>query len=114
MQHATDSITSGQILHLGQALFYHCGLEEKIPVSIIHPFNVEGGKTIWFSVYSLPVITESSNVFAGELFFYRKSVPYCITLEGLAYVASAASPVIRFEVAQMHHRILATGIETER
>ena len=98
------------LLKLGQAMFHYCDDNEKLPVGIIHSFTDTGNQTIGFPVLSLPAEARASNSFAGELFFYRKAIPFYITVKGTAEICSRSPLYIRFAIEHLTvHELMANG-----
>src|SRR4051812_15832854 len=89
------------LFELGQAMFHYYDRNIKLPIGIIHSFTDDGNHTIAFSVLSLPVEAQAGDSFAGELFFYRKAAPFCITLKGIAEICSRSPFYIRFAVERL-------------
>ena len=89
------------LFELGQAMFHYCDQNAKLPVGIIHSFTDNGNRVIAFPVLSLPAEARGSDSFAGELFFYRKAMPFCITVKGIAEICSRSPFYIRFAVEHM-------------
>ena len=89
------------LVELGQAMFHYCDQNEKLPVGIIHSFTDDGSRSIFFTVLSLPAEARTGDSFAGELFFYRKSIPFCITVKGTAEICSRSPFYIRFAVEHL-------------
>jgi len=89
------------LFQLGQAMFHYCDQNEKLPIGIILSFTDDGKHTISFPVLSLPAEARSGDSFAGELFFYRKAVPFCITVKGTAEISGRSPFYIRFAVEHL-------------
>ena len=89
------------LFELGQAMFHYCDQNAKLPVGIIQSFADDGNRVIAFPVLSLPAEARVSNSFAGELFFYRKAMPFCITVKGIAEICNRSPFYIRFSVEHM-------------
>jgi len=103
MGNTTNSyFTENRLLHLGQAMFYNCsGMYEKLPICIIRPFNVEKEDVIWFTIDALPVTDQACNVFAAELFFYKKGEYYSANVEGVAELLFLESLCVKFTVTKV-------------
>jgi len=89
------------LFELGQAMFHYCEQNEKLPIGIIHSFADEGNRIITFPVLSLPAEAQAIDCFAGELFFYRKAAPFCVTIKGTAEICGRSPFYIRFSVQQL-------------
>jgi hypothetical protein len=98
--HATSPVDP-VLFELGQAMFHYCDQNAKLPIGIIHSFTDDGNRVLSFPVLSLPAEVRASDTFAGELFFYRKAMPFCITVKGIAEVCSRSPFYIRFAVEHM-------------
>ena len=86
---------------LGQAMFHYYDRNQKLPVGIVCSFTGDGNHVIAFPVSSLPVAAQADDCFAGELFFYRKAIPFCITVTGTAEICSRSPFYIRFSVQHL-------------
>ena len=74
-----------KVHELNQAIFY-CYNEnaEKIPVSIINGFSFDDFETLHFVTHYFPVTEAAWNLYAGELYFYRKGIKGSFILSGVA------------------------------
>lgn len=113
MGNTTNSyFTENRLLHLGQAMFYNCsGMYEKLPVCIIRPFNVEKEDVIWFTIDALPVTDQAYNIFAAELFFYKKGEYYSAIAEGVAELLFVDSLCVKFTVTKITYTEYALPVK---
>jgi len=95
-----DPLIAPVLIELGQAMFYYCDDDMKLPVGIIHSFSDDGNRVIRFPVLSIPAIAQTGDPFAAELFFYRKSFPFCVTVKGRAEICGQRPFFIRFTIEQ--------------
>ncbi|HSC38208.1 MAG TPA: hypothetical protein VLD19_10065 [Chitinophagaceae bacterium] len=86
---------------LGQAMFHYYDHNQRLPVGIVYSFTDDGNQVIAFPVSSLPAAAQTGDCFAGELFFYRKAIPFCITVKGTAEICSGTPFYIRFSVQDL-------------
>ena len=100
MSQMPDPLIAPVLIEVGQAMFYYCDEDMKLPVGIIHSFSDDGNHVIRFPVSSMPVIAQTDGPFAAELFFYRKAFPFCITVIGRAEISSHSPLFIRFTIEQ--------------
>lgn len=84
---------------VNQAIFF-CYNEssERLPVSIVNDFLFIDEKTLTFNVSFFPMTEKIWDVFAAELFFYKKGFSYSLILHGVAVVSDPASNLIRFNI----------------
>lgn len=74
-----------KVHELNQAIFY-CYNEnaEKIPVSIVSGFSFGDFETLHFITHFFPVTESAWNIYAGELYFYKKGIQGSFVLHGVA------------------------------
>ena len=98
--HVHDS----KIEQIGQAVFY-CLNEssQKIPVSIVHDPHFSGKDIIEFTVSRIPMTEQDWNIFAGELFFYKKGIPFSYKLQGIANVKTMNPLTMQFKITQTEY-----------
>lgn len=98
----TNKTVAPLLFEVGQAMFHYCDQNEKLPVGIIHSFSDDGNLIIGFPVSSLPLAAQTSDSFAGELFFYRKAISYWVTVKGVAEICRRNPFYIRFTIQQLY------------
>lgn len=88
-----------KVANLNQAVFY-CYNEgnEKLPVSISTGFTFKDNDTLQFSTQYVPLTEQGWNVYAAELYFFRKGIPYSLTLHGVAVISSGQPAMIEFRI----------------
>jgi hypothetical protein len=84
---------------LNQAIFY-CYNEssERLPVSIVNNFIFKDEKTVCFNITYFPLTEQIWNIFAAELHFYKKGIPFSVELQGIAVVHNAENNLILFSI----------------
>jgi hypothetical protein len=86
MEHQIQNeIILTKIKEIGQATFF-CYNEssQKMPVAIIKHLDFEDDTTLHFTCQFLPLTEQSWTVFGGELYCYKKGMPYSFILHGVA------------------------------
>ena len=84
---------------LNQAIFY-CYNEssERLPVNIVHDFNFKNNKTVCFTINYFPLTEKIWDVFAAELHFYKKGMPFSVVLHGIAIVSDVENSLVEFNI----------------
>ena len=84
---------------LSQAIFY-CYNEssERLPVDMVNGFTFKNNCTLSFRVTYFPPTEQLWNVFAGELYFYKKGSPFSVVLYGVAIISDAENNLIQFTI----------------
>src|SRR5438552_4552509 len=87
------------VYKLNQAIFY-CYNEssERLPVGMVNRFAFKNNSTLSFQVTYFPPTEQVWNVFAAELHFYKKGVPFSVVLHGVATVSDAKNNLVQFNV----------------
>ena len=70
----------------------------RMPVGVVNKFLLSGENIIEFSVSNFPVLEQSWNVFAAELHFYKKGLPFNMTLHGTAWFVSPDELAVQFKI----------------
>lgn len=88
-----------KINEIGQGVFY-CLNEssQKIPVCIVSNMNFPAKDIVEFTASRIPLTEHDWNIFGGELYFYRKGVPYSYRLHGIAYIKSMQPLTMQFKI----------------
>ena len=99
-----ENTLHANIQQIGQAVFY-CFNEssQKIPVSIVHDADFVSNDIIEFSVSRIPLTAHDWNIFAGELYFYRKGIPFSYKLHGITYIKSMHPLKMQFKIMQTEY-----------
>ena len=89
----------GKVINLNQAIFY-CFNEtnEKLPVSICTDFVFSGNDVLRFSTQHLPLTEQPWNIYAAELYFFRKGLPYSVILDGVAVIGNGLPAMVEFRI----------------
>ncbi len=89
---------------LGQAMFY-CYNEssERLPVSRLTGFTFLDEQTLFFQTDYFPVTDNNWNVFAAELHFYKKGMPYSFVLHGIAAIDGLENGRVQFSIKQAEY-----------
>src|SRR5438046_2997344 len=84
---------------LSQAIFY-CYNEssERLPVGIVNGFAFKNDYTLSFRVIYFPLTEQLGNVFAAELHFYKKSLPFSVVLYGVAIIGDTKNNLVQFTI----------------
>ncbi len=84
---------------LNQAIFY-CYNEssERLPVGMVRDFTFKNNNTLCFDVTYFPPTEQMWNVFAAELHFYKKGIPFSIVLHGVAIISNAEYNFVQFSI----------------
>jgi hypothetical protein len=84
---------------LNQAIFY-CYNEssERLPVNIIRNFNFKNEKIVCFAINYFPLTEKIWDVFAAELHFYKKGMPFSVVLHGIAVVSDLKTNLVEFNI----------------
>lgn len=84
---------------LNQALFY-CYNEssERLPVNIVRDFNFKDEKTVCFTINYFPLTEKIWDVFAAELHFYKKGMPFSVVLHGIAIISDVNNSLVEFNI----------------
>lgn len=93
------STLSKKINEIGQGVFY-CLNEssQRIPVCIVHNMSFPSKDIVEFTASRIPLTENDWNIFAGELYFYRKGVPSSFRLHGIAYIKTTQPLTIQFTI----------------
>src|SRR5215471_1824675 len=84
---------------LNQAIFY-CYNEssERLPVGMINGFSFRNDYTLSFCTSYFPPTEEVWNVFAAELHFYKKGIPFSVVLYGVAIINDVKNNLVQFSI----------------
>lgn len=89
---------------LNQAIFY-CYNEssERLPVNIVRGFNFKNEKTLCFTINYFPLTEKIWDVFAAELHFYKKGMPFSVVLHGIAVVSDVQNSIVEFNIQNVEY-----------
>jgi hypothetical protein len=84
---------------LSQAIFY-CYNEssERLPVSMVNGFTFKNNCTLSFGITYFPPTEQIWNVFAAELHFYKKGIPFSGVLTGVAIISDVKNNLVQFTI----------------
>jgi len=71
---------------------------EKIPVGIIRHVTLLPDNRIQFSLSHFPVLEDMWNVFAAELYFYKKGISFNMNIHGTAWFTNDTDFSVQFKV----------------
>lgn len=91
-----------KITELHQAMLYvYDEADRRLPVSLLHDFEVDGDGNLSFATHRLPITAGATQQFAAELHFYQKGIPYNVRLFGsILSLNNATTNLAYFKV---HH-----------
>lgn len=80
--------------------FFYCINEngQKMPVGLVSNFSFSSDKILEFTVSNFPVLEQSWNVFAAELYFYKKGLSFNMLLHGTAWFVSQDELTVQFKI----------------
>lgn len=80
--------------------FFYCvnSSSQLVPVAVVRHVSVLPDDILEFTLSHFPVLEEPWNVFAAELHFYKKGLPFKINLHGTAWFANKDDLTIQFKV----------------
>jgi len=84
---------------LSQAIFY-CYKEssERLPVGMINGFTFKNECTLSFRITYFPPAERIWDVFAAELHFYKKGIPFSAVLYGVATISDPKNNLVQFTI----------------
>ncbi len=71
---------------IGQAVFFGYSGNDRIPLALLKEFNFIDDAILEFKQTHFPVWEEDWKLFAGELFFYHKEMPWTVQYKGIVSV----------------------------
>ncbi len=87
------------ITRFDNAVFYCINQSsERIPVAVVRNVAILPDKRLQFSLSHFPVLENRWNVFAGELYFYKKGIPFNMNIHGTAWFVSDDDLTVQFKV----------------
>jgi hypothetical protein len=84
---------------LNQGIFF-CYNEssERLPVSMVKGFRFKDDKNLIFTFNYFPLTEQIWNVFAAELYLYKKGMPFSVVLHGVAVISNAENNLVQFTI----------------
>ncbi len=87
------------ISRFDHAVFYCISQSsERIPVAVVRNVTILPDNRLQFSLSHFPVLENMWNVFAGELYFYKKGVSFNMNIHGTAWFVSDDDLTVQFKV----------------
>lgn len=88
-----------KVSHFDNAVFYCMNASsERVPVGVISNITSLADNKLEFTVSHFPVLENSWNVFAAELHFYKKGLPFNMKVHGTAWFTSKDDLTVQFNV----------------
>lgn len=88
-----------RISHFDNAVFYCIDNSSRpIPVGVISHIAIVNDNKLEFSVSHFPVLENTWNVFAAELYFYKKGLPFNMKVHGTAFFTSKDELNVQFNI----------------
>jgi hypothetical protein len=88
-----------RITLFNEAVFYCINSSsQRIPVGFARNITVLPDNRLQFTVSHFPVLENSWNIFAAELYFYKKGLPFNMTLHGTACFTSKDELTVQFKM----------------
>jgi len=90
-----------KIQQFNNAVFYCINsASQRQAVGLVRKVSVIAENKLEFSVSHFPVLENSWNVFAAELHFYQKGLPFSMDVYGTAWFVSQNDLTVQFNVLQ--------------
>ena len=87
------------ITHFDNAVFYCVNSSsQRVPVGVVRNVSVLPDNKLEFTLSNFPVLENSWNVFAGELYFYKKGLSFNMTVHGTAWFTNKDDLTVQFKV----------------
>jgi hypothetical protein len=87
------------ITRFDHAVFYCINQSsERIPVAVVRNVSLVSDNILEFTLSHFPVLENPWNVFAGELYFYKKGISFNMNVHGTAWFANSDDFAIQFKV----------------
>src|SRR5438477_7638137 len=88
-----------KIARFDDAVFYCINSSsQRIPVGVVRDFSVLADNRLEFTLSHFPVLENSWNIFAGELYFYKKGLAFNMNLHGTAWFTNKDDLTVQFKV----------------
>ena len=87
------------ITRFDHAVFYCMNQSsERIPVAVVRNVSLVADNILEFSLSHFPVLENMWNVFAGELYFYKKGISFNMNIHGTAWFTNSDDLTVQFKV----------------
>lgn len=103
MQPNLPETNPGIFSRFDNAVFY-CINEssQKMPVGVVRDFSLTDN-ILEFSLTNFPVLEHCWNIFAAELHFYKKGLPFKMIAHGTAWFANENELTVKFKIIHTEH-----------
>src|SRR6476620_10158081 len=99
MMNTLPTIDLENISRFDHAVFYCINQSsERLPVSVVSDVILLPDKRLEFSLSHFPVLENKWNVFATELYFYKKGVSFNMNIHGTAWFKNDYDLSVQFKV----------------
>ncbi|MBS1747147.1 MAG: hypothetical protein JST21_13335 [Bacteroidetes bacterium] len=99
MIHNLPNNNLDKIATFDNAVFYSLDSSGKrVPVSLTQKVELINDNILQFTSAHLPLLEQNWNVFAAELFFHKKGLPFNITVHGTAWLVDKDELTVQFKV----------------
>jgi hypothetical protein len=87
-----------KIAYFDNAVFFCMNASsERVPAGVVNNFTILPEGIIEFSLKHIPVLEQPWNVFAGELYFYKKGLSFNMNLHGTAWLVNKDELTVQFK-----------------
>lgn len=92
-------INLNNITRFDNAIFYCINSSsQRVPVGFVRNVSILADNRLEFTLPHYPVLENMWNVFAGELYFYKKGIPFNMNIHGIAWFVKDDELTIQFKV----------------
>ena len=93
-----------KIAYFDNAVFYCMDAStQRMPAGVVNNFTILPENIIEFSLKHIPVLEQPWNVFAGELYFYKKGLSFNMNIHGTAWLVSKDELTVQFKALYIEH-----------
>jgi hypothetical protein len=87
-----------KISYFDNAVFYCMNAScQRVPAGVVNNFTILPENIIEFSLKHIPVLEQPWNVFAGELYFYKKGLSFNMNIHGTAWLVNKDELTVQFK-----------------
>ena len=87
-----------KIAYFDNAVFFCMNASsERVPAGVVNDFIILPENIIEFTLKHIPVLEQPWNVFAGELYFYKKGLSFNMNIHGTAWLANKDELTVQFK-----------------
>lgn len=92
--------TNFERISLFENAVFYCvnSSSQNIPVGVVRNVSITQDNLLEFKLSHFPVLENCWNVFAGELHFYKKGLPFNLKVHGTAWFACKDELTVQFKV----------------